>query len=512
MLHPPFTSGQAPHPIHSPTFFLYFCQNPFTIKRNLLYNSILTVSQILFPVITIPYITRVLDPEGLGRVSFIDAFTYYFVVIAEAGVVTYGIREVARRKDDAVAMKNLVSDLLSLHIRTSLAAIVLYGAFVIFAYQRVNDPRLIWFSLSFLIVNAFSCEWYFWGKERFGYIALRSLIVRLLGLASIFILLQAPEDYFIYYAIIVLSAIATVVWNLIVLRKEVPFGLKGSGWRRHFSATMVMYGISLTYSVMLMLDSVILGFAVSATAVSFYALASRIVRMGTNLITDPLLVFYPNLVSRLSRGEENEFRRVVSISFQWVLLLTIPLAAGVWLLADSFTSLYLGDAFFPVSNCLKILAFYPLIKAIGLFLNKQVLLPFDKERLVLRSLLITVAIFVPLAFTLSYFYSFEGACVAIIIAEAITTALNFYYVQKLGKGINVFDPRTILHAITGTLFFIPLVLTLRTTGLELLPTVLLSAFGCIAIYTAWLLAVRNKPALELARNIREFVSGRGTSR
>lgn len=463
----------------------------------------------LFPLITIPYISRVLDPQGLGKVSFIDSFSYFFVVIAEAGVVTYGIREVARRRDDAAAMKEIVSDLLMLHIRTSLVALLVYIGFASLAYSRVQDERLIWFSVSFLVVNAFSCEWYFWGRENFRHIAVRSLVIRVLGLVSIFLLVNQPADYFIYYAIIVLSAIGTVIWNMVVLLREVPLRPARSGWRKHLPRTLVMYGISLTYSVMIMLDSVILGFAVSATAVSFYALAIRIARISTNFITDPLLVFYPNMVRRLSTGEEEGYRRLVFTSFQWLFLLTIPLGAGIFILSDSFTGLYLGEAFFPVSDCLKILAFYPLVKSIGLFLNKQVLLPHDREGLVLRGLFITMLVFIPLAFVLSYHYSFIGACYAIMLAECLTTALNLYYARSIDSSLRIFEWRSLLHAFLGSLFFIPVVFFFQQTGAGLLMVVLLSVLCCMVLYLLWLSVVmRNRVVLEFINDIRSFISAR----
>ena len=148
--------------------------------------------------------------------------TYYFIAVAEFGIVVYGIREVARVKHDRQKLQQLVSELLILHIITSCFSLVLYCIAVAVLWNKVDDIRLVLFSLSFLIVNFFACEWYFWGLERFRYITIRSLITRVLGLISLFILVKKPQDYYIYYAIIVISAIANITWNSVSLFRELP--------------------------------------------------------------------------------------------------------------------------------------------------------------------------------------------------------------------------------------------------------------------------------------------------
>jgi len=262
-----------------------------SLKKNLAYNFLLSLSQIAFPLISIPYIARVLDPEGIGKVSFIDSLTYYFIVIAEAGIVSYGIREVSRRRDKPSELKKLVSDLVSLHLLTSAISLILYIGLVALLYKKINDIRLILFSVSFLLVNAFSCEWYFWGTEKFRYITVRSLITRLLGLASIFLLINEKGDYIIYYGIITVTAIANLIWNGAKLFGDVDIGFKKIEWKKHIHYLMITYQISLVYSVVILLDNVFLQVLSTSAAVAYYAFAAKVVRISGALVTDALLVF-----------------------------------------------------------------------------------------------------------------------------------------------------------------------------------------------------------------------------
>jgi O-antigen/teichoic acid export membrane protein len=125
------------------------------LKKNLSYNFILSLSQLLFPLISIPYISRVLDPAGIGKVSFIDSFTWYFISFAEFGIVTYGIREIAKNRNDPAFLKKLSAELLLLHMITSGVVLAVYLPVVFLLWHKIGDIRLLFFSLSFFVVNFF---------------------------------------------------------------------------------------------------------------------------------------------------------------------------------------------------------------------------------------------------------------------------------------------------------------------------------------------------------------------
>lgn len=471
-----------------------------SLKKNLLYNFLLSLSQIAFPLISIPYISRVLDKEGLGNVGTIDSLTYYFIVIAEFGVATYGIREVARKRDEPEKLNTVVSELLSLHLLTSAISTVLFIVFTTIVYQKVGDVRLILLGLSFLLVNSFACEWYFWGVEQFRYIAFRSITVRLLGLAAIFMLVKAPEDYVIYYAIICLSAIAILVWNFVKMASEVKISFRKINWRKHIPFVSVTYKISLVYGVVLLLDNVFLRLLTTGAAVAYYMFAAKVVRIGGNVVTDALLVLYPRTVSLVHKSENQALQSTISRSMQLIFLTTIPMSAGLFLLAEKFTTVYFGTGMLRIAPNLKILALYPVVKAYSLFLDKQILMPFNKEKLVLRGLTAGAIVFVVATLPLSHFYADIGTSLAVIIAEVTVLLFNYYYAFQLNSGLKVFEGRTILQAVAGAALFIPIVYLaewlLHKEVTQLVATIVL----CIIVYGVFLLSVKNDFLLSLSRS------------
>ena len=204
-----------------------------SIRRNLVYNFILSASQVFLPLISIPYISRVLSPAGIGEVSFVDSFTFYFISIAEFGIVTYGIREVAKLRDDVAARNKLVSELLLFHIVSSTVTLLVYAAAVLVIWDKIHDTRILLFSLAYLLVNFFACEWYFLGMEKFRYISYRSILSRVLGLIAMFIIIKQPSDYFLYYGIIASSAMMNSLWNNYLLFREVPVSFRNVQWTKH---------------------------------------------------------------------------------------------------------------------------------------------------------------------------------------------------------------------------------------------------------------------------------------
>ena len=471
-----------------------------SIKRNLAFNFILSASQLILPLISIPYISHVLDPAGIGKVSFIDSLTYYFITISEFGIVVYGMREVARVRANKTALSSLVSELMTLHLLSSLVSIVIYGITVFVLWSKIQDSRLILFSISFLMVNAFACEWYFYGTEQFRFITSRSIITRLCGLVSIFILVKAPPDFYLYYGIIALTGIVNILWNVGGVFSRLHINLFNNQWKKHVKRTWVTYSISLMYSVSLMLDNVLLGLVSAAAFVAYYAFAIKLVRLSSSILTDTLIVFFPHAVALLHQQQKEKFQQAILRNIQLLNLFSLPLGAGLFLLSDEITAVIFGPSFSPVALNLRILCIVPLLRCYNLFLSKQVLIAYDHERLYLRSLFFSGVIFVVATIFLSYFFKDVGASISMVVYESSLLLFNYHYVRKLDQGLKVFDWKSILQAIAGAAIFVPLIFLAKSwmDADWLWLCVLIGV--CAAVYISFLLFVLKNELLVSLRS------------
>ncbi|MFN4316027.1 MAG: oligosaccharide flippase family protein [Chitinophagaceae bacterium] len=452
------------------------------VKRNLFFNFLLSLSQVLVPLVSIPYVSRMLDPEGVGKVGFIDGFTYYFVVLAEAGIMVYGIREVARVRHNPSALKVLVNELISLHLRTSLLSILLYSLGVWLMWSRIGDWRLVSFSIAFLLTNAWACEWYFIGQERFGFIALRSIIVRLAGLVSLLLLIEQPDDYFIYYAIIAGSAIVTLIWNVSVLFREHPFQFRNSGWRKHLRKLWVTYLISLLYSVPLYLDHVILRLLSTASIVGYYTFAIRLLRVGGSLISDSFLVFFPRVASLHAANDTEGVQERLHQNLQFVFFLAVPMSVGVFLLAGEITDLFFGPQFAAAVLNIQILSVYPLLRSFSLFLSNPVMIGHGFERSFLRSLVFSTAIYLLLATVAAWQYGGPGICAALVLSDMALVVLNYGSVNRLMPALRVMDWPLLLRAALVSALFYPTVLLIRNATDLPFFRLLWSIPACVLLY------------------------------
>lgn len=471
-----------------------------SLKRNLLYNFLLSFSQLALPLISIPYVSRVLNPEGIGQVSFIDSFTYYFITIAEFGIMVYGMREIAKVKDDPIKLAKTVSEIIALHVISTLAAMILYVAAAYIVWDEINDTRLLTLSFSFLLINSFACEWYFIGKEKFGYITVRSLIIRLTGLATIFILIKEPGDFWIYYGVMVVSAIINNIWNLIVLFREVKISFRKLNLRRHIKLTWDTYLISLLYSISLLLDNVLLGLVSTAAAVGLYAFAMRMAKTATVVLSDALLVFFPRIVSFIKEGNREGIRATVLNSVRFIIIFSIPISFGLFFLADELILLFLGSKFESAILNLKILSLFPMFRAYNLFLSKQILVAYNREKLYVRTLAYGNALFIILTLVLSSLFDDMGACIAILVAELLMIVLNFRYARNTEPALALLDQRTILQALGSAIIFIPIIALGRYYFDDLLAIVVFSILICTLWYFGSMLWLMKNSFMIVAKN------------
>ncbi len=392
------------------------------------------------------------------------------------------MREVAKQQEDKAARSRLVAELLTLHFIASSITLVLYAISVLVLWSKIQDIRLLLFSLSSILVNFFACEWYFLGMERFRYITIRSLITRLSGLASIFILIKAPPDYYIYYAIMVAAGIGNGVCNIYKLYKELPLHFKGLDWKKHIHPTRTTYLISQVYSISLLLDNVLLRLVSTATAVGYYAFSIRMVRMSSQLLTDSLLVFFPRIVYKLKGGDASQSKQIVDRNLQLLIFFSVPMCVGIFLLADPLVKVFLGAAFIPAIVNLKMLALFPLLKSLNLFLSNQLLIAHNQERLCLKSFSIGNFLFIGLTLLLSWQFQDKGACMAILITEVITLVLSGYYVRRSLGGLYTFNWQMLFHACIGSCLFIPVVYGIGWTTTSNFWWVVWSIILCMTAY------------------------------
>ena len=471
-----------------------------SIKSNIFFNLLKTFLSLVFPLITFPYVSRVLGPDGVGKVNYASSIVSYFVIFAGLGIGAYGIREGAKVRDDKQKLTELICELL---IITFVAMLVAYIAFfiVVFTVPQISEFRALLLVLGVnIFFNVIGIEWLYSALEEFRYITIRSFCFQLLSLILIFTFVKTSDDFFKYAVITIISASGSNVFNFLHARKFLNRRLiQHLDWGRHLKSVFIMFGTAITASVLTMLDTTMVGLISGTYQVGLYTTALKIVKLICGLIAVISSTLLPSCSYYLENADLEKFNKLVVQSFFVTLFLCVPAVLLVIVNAKLIILILSGSLYAGAIPCIKILAPVIAFSSITLFINYQLLLPYGKEKINLFVLMIgTFADFI-LNIVLIPNWKALGACIGTLVAESVMFFINIFFLLRY------FGLRPILRIVFP--IFVALLLFLLTctsvSMIELKPywDALLPSFcGVLAYVFAVCLMCRSR--------IKEFVRRR----
>lgn len=357
-----------------------------SVKLNMVMNSILTMSSIIFPLITFPYISRILLPTGTGKVNFVYSVVNYFSMFAQLGIPTYGIRACAKVRDDRLELSRIVHELLFINLFTCLITYIVF-LISIFSIDRLHvDFGLFLIMGISILLNAIGVEWLYKALEQYKYITFRSVAFKLIALISMFLFVHNQGDYLIYGFITIFAASASNILNFINLRKVIYLKKIGRyDLKRHLRLVLVFFAMSIATTIYTNLDNVMLGFMKDDEQVGFYSAAVKIKNLLISLVTSASAVLLPRTSYYIDKGMKKEFNQLIRKTMHFVLLLSFPLCIYFSIFAKESIVFLSGDAFQgsinPMIIIMPTLVFCGTTNVIGI----QLMVPLGLEKNVLYS-------------------------------------------------------------------------------------------------------------------------------
>ncbi len=424
-----------------------------TIKNSVLYNSILQVSQILFPLISFPYISRVLEPEGFGVVNFASNLSALFISLVSLGIPLYGMREIAKLRNNFQDVRKITSELLILHATYSLLGLLGYSVLV-FSVGKFQENQSV-FLISGLVIlfSCFSIEWLYQGLERFRYIAVRTILIRALSVVALFLFVKTKSDVFIYMLIIVLTQFANGFINLLYAKRNLGFTIKGLEFKRHRKPLILLYGSSLAMAIYVQMDTVMLGLLSTEKDVGLYSATVRISKLPLAFISALSTSFIPRISLLFSQGNYDKTNRIINTSLQLLLFYSIPVSFGLFLFAEDLLLLFSGSRFIEASLSLKIVSFLTLGIGLSNLFGMQILTAVKQDDALLKSVLVGTVVNFVLNLILIPFFGFNGATAATAVAEISVTLITFVMVHRRVKFVK-FDFTWFFPTVLSCLSFI----------------------------------------------------------
>ncbi len=440
-----------------------------SIKKNYFYNILLNVSKVIFPLITAPYVSRVLEPDGIGLFNFANTYATYFSLFAALGIPIYGIREIAKIKDKTIDEKNkFVSEIISISI---VATIICTSFFVatLFFIPQLNDNFVVFVIAAIVLyITPFRIDWFFSGLEDFGYITFRSLVIKTASVLLLFLLVKNKEDLVVYVALNALSLVANEIWNYCILYKlgmHPYFTLNG---RKHIKPLLLLFLSSVAVSIYTVLDTIMLGFITNYDEVGYYNSAVHLSKAILPIVTSLSVVALPRIATYYKENNWGKINELMNKSFSLVSFLAFPIAFGLMAIAPVFVPQFFGVSFVGAVAPLQVVSL--IIIAIGFnnLLGIQFLASIGCDKQLLLSISSGAVLNCLLNFILIPSWGAVGACASSVCAETLIVIIMIYYVLNKTKLKFRYHDTIVACFFSLTFFFIVKILEMFADGWELI--------------------------------------------
>lgn len=404
-----------------------------SVKVNYILNLINTGTQMLFPLITFPYVCRVIEADGIGQINFFQSIISYISLFTCLGIPMYAIREIARDRSDVVQMNRTAMEILLLHSMLTLVGYAIVAILCLTVPQiQVNIPLFLILSLT-IFFTAIGCEWFYQGIEDFKYITIRGLIIKTVSVVLLFIFVKSKTDLLYYGCYTVFGVLGGNIFNFFRLRKYIHrenIIFSELHIKRHVKPVLKVFSFSVVTSIYLQLNTVLLGFLKNALAVGYFAAATKVMQMLLTMSACLGSVMMPRASHLIAENKEDEFNRLIQKSYDFTLAIALPMTIGLIFCAPSLITALCGVKFEHSILPSQIIAPIILMVAISNVFGIQVLFPKGKINIVTLCCGIGAVADLILNLCLIPFFSYIGTSIAYLGAEVATTVSMYFIGRK----------------------------------------------------------------------------------
>ena len=409
-----------------------------SIKKNFVMNTILTMSNFIFPLITFPYVSRVLLPSGTGKVAFATSVISYFSMFAQLGIPTYGIRACAQVRDDKYKLSKVVHELCIINFIMMLLSYLVFFGGIVFVERLRNEKILFVIMGSMILFNSIGMEWLYKALEEYTYITIRSIVFKAIAVSMMLIVVKSQGDYVIYGAISIFAASASNVMNCINAHKYITLKpIENYNFRQHIKPILIFFGMSCATTIYTNFDTVMLGFMKSDVDVGYYNAAIRIKSILVSIITSLGTVLLPRAAYYIEHDLREEFNYIARKSINFVYIIALPMIIYFIVYAPECIYFLSGNAYegsiLPMQILMPTLLFIGLTNILGI----QIMVPLEMEKWVLNSYIIGAIVDLIINILLIPKMGASGAAIGTLIAE-IAVMIYQYSKAKTRSKRNVF--------------------------------------------------------------------------
>ena len=449
------------------------------IKKNFLYNVFYQILILIIPIVTVPYISRVLGVDNIGIYSYTYSIVNYFMLFAMLGIKNYGNRTIAKVRDNKEKLSKEFISIYVIQIVMTLIMILLYLIFILFYVK--NYSKYFWLQSINLIAIIFDINWFFFGLEKFKITVTRNTILKILSLILIFTLVKTSNDLWLYILILAGSTLLSLLLLLPFLFKEINIvKIKYKDIKKHIKPIFILFIPVIAISVYQIMDKIMLGSMSEIKEVGYYEQAEKIVSIPLGIITALGTVMMPRISNLVAKGDINKVTKYMDRSIEFMMFLSMPMCFGLISISNNFIPIFLGHDFIKSSILIYYLAVTIPIISFANVIRTQYLIPKEKDSIYLVSVIGGAIINLVLNYILINKYNAIGACIATIFAEFF---VMIYQVIKVRKeiSINKYIKISLIYFLKALIMFV-MVININYLQLNVMIKLIIQITSGIIIY------------------------------
>lgn len=468
-----------------------------SVKLNAILNTLKTICSIIFPLITIPYASRVLHASNYGIVSWCNSIIQYFALFATLGVVTYAQREGPQFRDQKQKFQNFASEVFTINVAATIVSyLALFACFFIFAKMR-NYKVVILVQSLMIILTTLGVDWINAVYEDYFYITLRYIIIQLVCLAGLFLFVRNSQDYLAYALIMVIANAGGNLLNIFYVRRYTTVHLVPlSQCKKHMGPTIKLFAVSLASVIYVSSDITILGIFRGNKDVGIYTIASRVDSTIKTVLNAVMTVAMPRLAFYLGHQDEKQFNALIHNIFDYLITFVLPVICGLFMLAGPIMYLLGGSEYVQGYLSLQILSVSLFFAVLACFFATGIILLYKMDNVYLMATIVSSMMNIILNFVLIPYMGYNGAAFTTLLAEMIMMGITAYYslqipnIKKHKREI-FGNTRVVFSSVLGTLGIVISCLSVKMFIFSQILIIIASVIVSVVVYACILKIFHN---------------------
>lgn len=401
-----------------------------SLKTNGVLNMMRIVSTLLMPLISFPYISRVLEVENLGISNFVQSISSYFLLISALGVTNYAIREGSRLLHTA-GIEEFVSEVFSINvISTLISYVLLFLTLLLFPRLQEYQVFIIIYSVT-LFFNTLGVEWIFSVYEDYYYLTVRTIVIQIISLVALFLFVRSQNDLMMYMVILTVGKSLPSLWNLGYIGKYVKLKFTFKlNLKKHLKPILLIFATTIATTIYVNSDITMLGLIDSNTSVGLYTTSVKIYTILKTILSAFIVVSLPRISSYLATNNKQAYESTLSKLLNSLIVFTFPMSVGLIIVAEGVILMFAGTSYLSATLSLRILSFALMFSTLGSFYATSILLPLRQEKIILIASIVSASINVGLNLVFIPLLSLNGAALTTLVSEIVMVLVMILFNQK----------------------------------------------------------------------------------